>query len=184
MKSSFPEIASKNIEKIRNRAYRLCYPNYLHWVEDLVGDTLLIACEKPPRYAEELESPTQFLFTVLKNLFINRYRTVIRSKEDLAGHTRLKDSDFKLSIDLFEEKGVASYEDTGALFELLNSIDDKQRTVLILSILEDWKHEEISEYLNIPEGTVKSRLMRARDKLWKLNNRVMKSPLLERPHFF
>lgn len=49
--------------------------------------------------------------------------------------------------------------------EGLQQLNDKHRMVLVLRDFEDLSYDELSETLEIPEGTVKSRLYRARDQL-------------------
>lgn len=49
--------------------------------------------------------------------------------------------------------------------EILNVLEDKDRALVILKYLEDWKLEEISEALDMNISTVKSRLYRALKKL-------------------
>ena len=49
--------------------------------------------------------------------------------------------------------------------EGINLLDEEYRTVLVLRDLQDFSYEEISDILKIPDGTVKSRLFRARDAL-------------------
>ena len=60
------------------------------------------------------------------------------------------------------------YEDSSermALKDAINRLDGEQRTVIILFYFEDLSYSEISYALGIPEGTVKSRLSRAKNKL-------------------
>ena len=51
---------------------------------------------------------------------------------------------------------------------VLNKIDNDLRTVVVLYYYDDLSVTQVSEILNIPEGTVKSRLARARDKIYKI----------------
>jgi RNA polymerase sigma-70 factor (ECF subfamily) len=49
--------------------------------------------------------------------------------------------------------------------ECINLLDEEYRTVLVLRDLQEFSYEEISDILKIPDGTVKSRLFRAREAL-------------------
>jgi len=51
---------------------------------------------------------------------------------------------------------------------VLNKIDNDLRTVVVLYYYDDLSVAQVSEILNIPEGTVKSRLSRARDKIYEI----------------
>lgn len=71
-------------------------------------------------------------------------------------------------IDLTEDAGSKSagqYDRHDDLWEIVLSLDEKYRTVIILYYYEELKIREISDVLKITEGTVKSRLSRAKDRL-------------------
>ena len=53
------------------------------------------------------------------------------------------------------------------LQEALDQLDDEQRQMIVLRDIEDLSYEEISKLLDLPRGTVKSRLHRARHELAK-----------------
>ena len=66
------------------------------------------------------------------------------------------------------EARVENYELDNAIQAALNTIPLKFRAILILADIEEMNYEEIAKVLNIPVGTVKSRLARARPKLRSL----------------
>lgn len=68
------------------------------------------------------------------------------------------------SEELLEIKTYSNY-DRMEWQELLWKLDEKYRVVLILYYLEEFKTSEISEILEIPETTVRTRLKRGREKL-------------------
>ena len=47
----------------------------------------------------------------------------------------------------------------------IDSLDDEYREVLVLRDIQGFSYDEIRDILKIPDGTVKSRLFRARDAL-------------------
>ena len=51
---------------------------------------------------------------------------------------------------------------------VLNKIDNDLKTVTVLYYYDDLSINDISDALNIPEGTVKSRLSRAREKIYNI----------------
>jgi len=59
--------------------------------------------------------------------------------------------------------------------EALNQLDPEERKILILKELEDRSYDEIAEILEIPKGTVRSRLFRARDALREKLRVLLKS---------
>jgi RNA polymerase sigma-70 factor (ECF subfamily) len=52
--------------------------------------------------------------------------------------------------------------------ECLNKMDDKYRVVLILYLIEDYSHREISAQLNLKESTVRNQYVRGKQRLLKL----------------
>ncbi|MBK1810219.1 RNA polymerase sigma factor [Clostridium sp. YIM B02505] len=56
------------------------------------------------------------------------------------------------------------------IYELLKKLPEDFRAVLILFYFNDFNYKEISEILNIPEGTVKSRLFRSKAQLYEMIN--------------
>ncbi len=57
--------------------------------------------------------------------------------------------------------------------QCINSLDDEHREVLILRDIQGFSYEEIRDILKIPDGTVKSRLFRARDAMKHCLKRVI-----------
>jgi RNA polymerase sigma factor (sigma-70 family) len=135
--------------------------------KDLVQDTYL----KAYRFIESFQKGTNakaWLFRILKNSFINDYRK--KSKEpskvdyqEVETYYNSEEVDRQITPDLRVEslKDMIGDEISNAL----NSLDVDFRTVIILSDLEEFKYEEMAKILDIPIGTVRSRLHRARNLL-------------------
>ena len=60
-----------------------------------------------------------------------------------------------------------NYKDL-SLYNAINSLDDDLRTTTILFYFEDMKYKDIAKVLNVKEGTIKSRLSRAKEKLYNI----------------
>jgi RNA polymerase sigma-70 factor (ECF subfamily) len=135
--------------------------------KDLVQDTYL----KAYRFIESFQKGTNakaWLFRILKNSFINDYRK--KSKEpskvdyqEVETYYNSEEVDRQITPDLRVEslKDMIGDEISNAL----NALDVDFRTVIILSDLEEFKYEEMAKILDIPIGTVRSRLHRARNLL-------------------
>jgi RNA polymerase sigma-70 factor (ECF subfamily) len=135
--------------------------------KDLVQDTYL----KAYRFIESFQRGTNakaWLFRILKNSFINDYRK--KSKEpskvdyqEVETYYNSEDVDRQITPDLRVEalKDMIGDEISNAL----NALDVDFRTVIILCDLEGFKYEEMAKILDIPIGTVRSRLHRARQLL-------------------
>ncbi len=123
--------------------------------DDLVQDTLVRALAALPRDAARITAVRPWLFTILHNLGISRWRTLRRRA---AGPAPL-DSDLP----------VAPAQDwhlsTRDLLRGLDRLPADQRAVLLLVTVEGFEYREAATILGIPVGTVMSRLSRARDAL-------------------
>ncbi len=154
-----------NVSSMYNFAHRLTLNE--DDAKDLVQDTFL----KAYRFINSFEKGTNakaWLFRILKNSFINDFRK--KSKEpskvdynDVEGYYNSDDVDANITTDLRVEtlKGMIGDEVSIAL----NSLPADFRIVIILCDLEGFTYEEMSKILDIPIGTVRSRLHRARNLL-------------------
>ena len=129
-------------------------------INDLVQETFFKALTNSEKFKDETNFKA-WLFTILKNSFINHYRKQARF---VKGDDEIKLSD---SI-MFANNNVAEIsESIIRLKEIkahINKLDSKIRTPFKLYI-NGLKYKEISEILDIPIGTVKSRIFMARKLL-------------------
>lgn len=154
-----------HVDSMYNFAYRLTFDE--DDAKDLVQDTYL----KAFRFINSFERGTNakaWLFRILKNSFINEFRKKSKqpSKVDyneVEQYYNSDDAGESITTDLRVEtvQHMIGDEISGAL----NSIPVDFRTVIILSDLEGFTYEEMSKILDIPIGTVRSRLHRARNML-------------------
>lgn len=134
---------------------------------DLVQETFM----KAWRFIGSFESGTNakaWLFKILKNAFINEYRKKTKRPtkvdyEEIVSHHNAEDDRYVGSIDLREDifQGMLGDEVTNAL----DSLPVDFRTVVLLCDVEGFTYEEMAKIINIPIGTVRSRLHRARNML-------------------
>lgn len=154
-----------HINSMYNFAYRLTLDR--DDTKDLVQDTYL----KAYRFIESFQKGTNakaWLFRILKNSFINDYRKKTKEPskvdyQEVETYYNSEDVNRQITPDLRVEslKDMIGDEISNAL----NSLDVDFRTVIILCDLEGFKYEEMAKILDIPIGTVRSRLHRARNLL-------------------
>ena len=154
-----------HVNSMHNFAYRLTFNS--DDANDLVQDTYM----KAFRFIDSFEKGTNakaWLFRILKNSFINDYRK--KSKEppkvdyqDVETYYNSDDVDRQITTDLRVETLQDMIGDE--ISNALNSLDVDFRTVIILCDLEGFKYDEMAKILDIPIGTVRSRLHRARNLL-------------------
>lgn len=154
-----------HIKSLYNFAYRLS--NDEDDANDLVQDTYLKAFRFIKSY-ERGSNAKAWLFRILKNSFINRYRKTSKEpgKVDYQAaelYLNTGKSSHTDSIDAREKIYQSNIGDEVAI--ALQKLPIDFRTVIVLCDLEDFTYEEISKIIDIPIGTVRSRLHRARQML-------------------
>ncbi len=124
--------------------------------EDLVQETFI----KIYRYAEKYRETakfTTFLFKVARNCWIDN----IRKKRNQGDWVLLEEDAYFAPVEFNPTENMEKSELDGAVSTLINQLPQKQRDTLILSEELDLKYNEIAEILQIPVGTVKSRIFNA-----------------------
>jgi RNA polymerase sigma-70 factor (ECF subfamily) len=145
--------------------------------EDLVQETML----KAFRFAHTYQPGTNlraWLFRILNTSAINRYRkqashpttSSLPEGEDFYLYNRIRDlTGQELNVGA-EEEVLSHYLDED-VYNALNELPPNFRMAVILADIEGLSYKEIAEALNIPIGTVMSRISRARRQLqrslWK-----------------
>jgi RNA polymerase sigma-70 factor (ECF subfamily) len=145
--------------------------------EDLVQETML----KAFRFSNTYQRGTNlraWLFRILNTSAINRYRkqathpttTSLPEGEDFYIYNRIKDlSGQELNVGA-EDEVLSQYLDED-VYKALNDLPPNFRMAVILADIEGMSYKEIAEALQIPIGTVMSRISRARrqlqQSLWK-----------------
>ncbi len=170
----FHEEFMPHINSMYNFGYRLTLD--ADDANDLVQDTYL----KAFRFINSFEQGTNakaWLFRILKNSFINDYRKKSKepSKVDYQEVETYYNSD-DVNRQITPDLRVESLQDMigDEISNALNSLDVDFRTVIILCDLEGFKYDEMAKILDIPIGTVRSRLHRARNLLKEKLNEYAK----------
>ena len=124
--------------------------------DDLVQDCLERAVS---RWHQRRDADARsWLFTILHNLAINQFRReAARGKHVTIDET----NEDNFGQDAVQEQKLI-YQD---VLNKLAKLPDDQRAVLLLVAVEDLSYADAAKVLNIPLGTVMSRLSRARERL-------------------
>jgi RNA polymerase sigma-70 factor (ECF subfamily) len=160
----FEAVAMPFVDSLYNTAYRMT--RNAQDAEDLVQEAYL----KAYRYYDKFEEGTNFkawLFKILKNSFINRYR----KQQSRPIHSAFEDIEGGLESHILEDATGTIPSPEEQLFEkvldehvqeALESLPEDYRMVVVLADLEGFSYKEVAEILDIPVGTVMSRLYRGR----------------------
>ncbi len=165
-KEQFEKIAMPHIDALYSMALHLTGKK--EDAEDLVQETYL----KAFRFFDSFEGGTNFrawIYKILKNNFINRYRKVSKEKdvesydaEDFYLFNALKESE-----DKSPEAAVLQKFESGEIRQAVAELPPEYKEALVLCDMEGLSYEEISHILNCPVGTVRSRIHRGRRMLQK-----------------
>ena len=155
--SDFNRLLEEQIPRLRRYARALT--RNIERADDLVQDTLVRALAKQHLW-QAGTNLRAWLFTLMHNQNVNDARHSIREGQN---------------VDVEEMSNVlaATTDPTASrqLYELdraLSQLAQEQRQVILLVGLEEFSYEETAAILNVPVGTVRSRLSRGRDHLRRL----------------
>ncbi len=134
--------------------------------EDLVQETFL----KAYKAWEQFETGTNckaWLFRILTNTFINKYRRRVKEREILEGQQAPAAEHHLVHLPskrptLDPEGAMADRTLSDEVLQALDKVPVDFRTVVVLSDIEGFSYKEIADIVEIPVGTVMSRLFRGR----------------------
>ena len=162
-KRSFEEEALPHMSALYGMALK--YTHNEMEAEDLVQDSLIKAYNSFDSY-EEGTNCRAWLFRILTNTFINKYR---RNKREHAYIDKIITAPADKSLESLESdvKGAESFAFSDEIVHAFNAISSEFKSIVILADLQEFSYKEIADKLHIPLGTVMSRLFRGRQMLKK-----------------
>ncbi|MCM1369749.1 MAG: RNA polymerase sigma factor [Candidatus Amulumruptor caecigallinarius] len=128
--------------------------------EDLLQDTTLKALSNEDKYVDNVNFKG-WIFTIMRNIFINNYRQSVRKA------TVIDQTEDLYHLNVYQDSGASTPEGAFAVKEIskaLNSFSDDYRIPFNMFVA-GYKYNEIADKLNLPLGTIKSRIFFARKKL-------------------
>lgn len=166
---AYEEIVRKYQKKLFNTAYRMT--GDYHEAADVVQEAF-IAVYRNIRGFQGRSKFSTWMYTIVVNVSRNRMRQI--RKQSFHEHFSFDDpvetenGRFKIeqpSGDLTALERLEKRERGQKVQECMSALDCEFREVIVLRDIQGFSYEEIAEMLNIAEGTVKSRLYRAREKV-------------------
>lgn len=127
---------------------------------DLLQDTTLKALDNEDKYADNTNFKG-WVFTIMRNLFINNYRRGVRAA------TIIDTTDNLYHLNISQDSALESPEDSYGASEItaaINELSDEYRIPFSMHVA-GYKYNEIAKQMNLPLGTIKSRIFFARKKL-------------------
>ncbi|MGI6395356.1 MAG: RNA polymerase sigma factor [bacterium] len=160
-----------SFEKLVKKHYRTLFRFALSMTkgnEELAGDVLQNALLKAflnIKTFKQKSSFTSWLWVIIKNEFLR-----INKKESLE-KTGISDDisqNFPDSELLSLEKNFVLEQRKENLYKMIEKLSENHREIIMMIEMSGMSYSEAGEYLGIPEGSVKSRLFRAREELFKI----------------
>lgn len=127
---------------------------------DLLQETSLKALDNEDKYTPDTNFKG-WMYTIMRNIFINNYRKVVRDQ------TFIDQTDNLYHINLPLDSGFESTErayDLKEMRRVVNALPKEYRIPFAMHVA-GFKYREIAEKLNLPLGTIKSRIFFTRQKL-------------------
>lgn len=157
----FDPLVRPHIEHLYRLAYH--FTGSQHTAEDLVQELLTKLFIKTSELME-IEKLRPWLTAALTNLFIDSRRQLLRSAISYTDDIQTLEEttfDHRHCPDHILEKE----QEINQLQEIFNQLNEEHRLILTLHDIEGYSLPELENMLDIPLGTLKSRLFRARNRL-------------------
>jgi RNA polymerase sigma-70 factor (ECF subfamily) len=143
----------------RVKSYMMRQGTDSNTAEELAQETLLTVWRKAALYSGDKGSATTWIFTIARNLRIDRLR------KEVAWQPLPENADEEASSDPAPDEEVAERQRRERVQRALQELPGDQSEVVMLSYIEGLSHSEIAELLGLPLGTVKSRMRLAYQKI-------------------
>ena len=149
-----PQELTKELNGLKKFAYKLTLN--MADAEDLLHNTCVRALEKKHLFKE---GSNLFKWTsrIMYNLFVSNYRRKTKFETQYDPDTYLE----KQSVDAGQDTKIEVMQVESAM----NTLTDEHKEILILVCVQGMEYAEVAKNLDIPVGTVRSRLSRARSNL-------------------
>ena len=164
---SFDLLVNKYKDRIYNFIYR--FVKDVSVAEDLTQDTFLKLFTHKDTYREIAKFST-WLYTIAQNLAKTELRKRNRRQTYSVSDLSTADREFVISSDenIVIDKSSSNQDFNLAIMDCLSDLSEEFQIMIILRDFQELSYEIISNIMEIPIGTVKSRINRGRLKLVKL----------------
>lgn len=152
----------KDLVNVQDELFRFAFKLTANREEanDLLQETSLKALDNEDKYMPDTNFKG-WMYTIMRNIFINNYRKVVREQ------TYVDQTDNLFHLNLSQDSGFESTEGAYDLKEMrrvVGALPQEYRQPFSMHVA-GFKYREIAEKLDLPLGTVKSRIFFTRQKL-------------------
>tara|TARA_Y100001960_G_C14540237_1_gene760508 strand:- start:36 stop:617 length:582 start_codon:yes stop_codon:yes gene_type:complete len=172
--NAYNELVKRYKDRLLNFIYR--FLNDIDRSEDLVQDTLIKLYTHKNSYKEVAKFST-WLYTIAANLARTELRKIKRRKTFSVSELSNDDREYIISSDASDQSEDYLTENFEKKIQnALVQLPDDFKTIIILRDIQELSYDEISKIVELPLGTVKSRINRGRLKLQKLLKKKGENP--------
>ena len=140
------------------RRYALSLTGSVEDAEDLLHSTVEKALTKLDQFKQGTDLD-RWLFRICKNTWVDEWR-----QRKVRGPS-VDPSDLQYEPSIDGEATAVNNIELQELNRAMQALPEEQRTMLVLIVVEGYSYKEVSAQLDVPIGTVMSRLARARKKV-------------------
>jgi RNA polymerase sigma-70 factor (ECF subfamily) len=153
---ALPDLIASYGDRLLRSAYLMC--GHSSNAQDIVQETFCRALAALPDFRGEAGVYT-WLFSIMRNVYLKQRRHERRFFHYLAHQPRVPYAEGNPAEDWERQSAQAQ------LLKTLQKLPVKQREIIILRFVNDLKIADIARILSLPEGTIKSRLFKAGNRL-------------------
>lgn len=162
---AYVELVNRYRDRLMSFVYR--FVNDLEQTEDIVQDTL-VKLYTHRHYYRSIAKFSTWIYTIASNLAKTELRKLKRHKVTILSQMGPEDRDYELpAVELESGEVIQGQYAEKRIQAAIQSLPIHFRTVIILRDIQELSYEEISKIVDVPLGTVKSRINRARLQLQK-----------------
>lgn len=142
------------------KSFAYGFTNNEEEANDLLQETFLKALTYKDKFQERTNLKA-WLYTIMRNTFINNYRKAMRA------NTIIDQTDEQYFINTADRKGFADPDSTFSFNQISHIVGDLEDDYRVPFTMYNtgFKYKEIASQLELPIGTIKSRIFLARKKL-------------------
>ncbi len=155
-RQSFRLLYRRHQHRVRQILYQLCDPVTL---DDLMQEVFLRAWKGLPKFRQNSQFST-WLYRIAWNVAADRRQTLAKDR------SRLQTISQSI-LTQHDDPDIMHLHYQDLVRKGLSILSEEHRSVLVLHDLEELPQQEVAEILDIPVGTIKSRLFHARSKMRK-----------------
>ena len=163
-RSAYTELVNRYKDKLKSFVFRFINDDAV--AEDLAQETLIKVYIKKDLYKPVAKFST-WIYTIVQNLAKTELRK--RKRRATFNFTDLGNDDMefiaKSPDDMGADEEIGDKNDSKIIHESLQVLDVEFRNIIIFRDIQELSYDEVSKILQIPLGTVKSRINRGRFKL-------------------